>query len=105
MCDETAEMVQRAYEIGYCAGYAEGCKIREQERGKQWIKVYERRLYFITQKEMGESLLVITALLVKASDGDTTVTLLTVPISSALIFSKRMLVVNKYYWKCKGEKL
>lgn len=48
-------------------------------------------------------MLIFTALVIPLLDEDATIALLTVPMGLILIFSKEMLIVNKYYWENQRE--
>ena len=67
------------------------------------IRNKKRHLYFAIQKVLGLLLLMFTAFVVKVLEGDATVALLTVPVSCVLIFSKELLLVNKYFWSRGGS--
>lgn len=56
-----------------------------------------RQIYFIKQKFMGVLWLVLAALSVRWLDGDATVALLFSIPSLALIFSKKMWIMDDYY--------
>lgn len=61
----------------------------------------QRRWYFIKQRLYGLVLITITVLAVMMLDGDATTALFTLPLAGYLLFSKKMLIVDSYYWKTK----
>lgn len=77
------------------ADFAEQYRRRKQrERRRQ-----QRRRYFIKQRLSGIAILILTVLAIKTLDGDATIALFTVPMGLYMIFSKEMLIVNKFYWQ------
>lgn len=85
-------------EDAYETGYADGMKdIRRRYRRRQEKKA--RRLYYIKQKLWGIALLCVTVFAVRVLDGDASIALITVPLGLLCIFSKEMLIVDKYYWE------
>lgn len=82
------------------ADFTEQYRRRKQcERRRQ-----QRRWYFIKQRLSGIALLIFTVLAIKMLDGDATIALFTVPMGLYMIFSKEMLIVNKFYWQTKERK-
>ncbi|MEZ3424664.1 MAG: hypothetical protein K1W39_13300 [Lachnospiraceae bacterium] len=92
----------KEYEDSYINGYADALEDmrrwqwerRQQERERQ-----ARRWYFLKQRALGAAVLVFTVLAVWILESDATIALITVPLGLALIFSKKKLVVNDYYFE------
>lgn len=76
--------------------------IRGRERRKKAREHKKRKRYFLTQKLYGVAMLILTAVSVKLLEGDITVAFILVPMGIALITSKEMLIVNKYFWESEG---
>lgn len=64
----------------------------------------KKRAYFMKQKLMGVALLVLTVLTTVFVEGGLAVAFFTGPIGLMLIFSKRKILVNDYYFESKGHK-
>lgn len=90
--------VYKEYENSYINDYADTLedmrRWQQQERERQ-----ARRWYFFKQKALGAVLLVFTVLAVWILEGDATIALITIPLGLALIFSRKKLVVNDYYFE------
>ena len=72
---------------------------RQREQAKK-----ARRWYFIKQKAYGLAMLAVTVLAVWATEGDITIAVITVPLGLMCIFSKKMLIVDNYYFEAeKGQ--
>ena len=92
----------KEYEDSYINSYADALEDmqrwqqakRQQERERQ-----ARRWYFLKQRALGAVLLEVTVLVVWTLEGDATIALITVPLGLALVFRKKMLVVNEYYFR------
>lgn len=98
----TMRVICTNLEDAYQQGYADAMEsVRKKCRKKQEKKA--RRQYYIKQKLHGVAMLIFTALVIPLLDGDVTIALLTVPMGLILIFSKEMLIVNKYYWENQRE--
>lgn len=94
----------REYRHGYKNGYSdaiEDMRLRQRKRRQQERIRQQRRWYFIKQRLTGLFLIVFTALIVKALDGDATIALITVPLGLYLIFTKEMCIENNFYWEMK----
>ena len=92
----------KEYEDSYINGYAdalEDMRRWQQERRQQERERQARRWYFLKQRALGAAVLVFTVLAVWILEGDATIALITVPLGLALVFSKKMLVVNEYYFE------
>ena len=77
-------------------------KRAEAAAGQQAKKA--RRWYFIKQKAYGLAMLAVTVLAVWATEGDITIAVITVPLGLMCIFSKKMLIVDNYYFEAeKGQ--
>lgn len=63
----------------------------------------KRDLYFVKQKLIGVLLLVLTAVAVVGT-GDATVCLMTVPLGLFLICTKRMCIIDNYYYEVKERR-
>lgn len=63
----------------------------------------KRNLYFVKQKLIGVLLLVLTAVAVVGT-GEATVCLMTVPLGLFLIFTKRMCIIDNYYYEEKERR-
>ena len=59
--------------------------------------------YFIQQRIYGIALLILT-IAVCAFMRDATIAVITVPLGLTLIVSKRMWLINEYYWNTKERK-
>lgn len=66
---------------------------RQREQAKK-----ARRWYFIKQKAYGLSMLAVTVLAAWATEGDITIAVITVPLGLMCLFSKKMLIVDNYYF-------
>ncbi len=62
-----------------------------------------RRRYFLIQKTMGTAMLIISALVLFCLDGDGTAALITAPLGAVLLFSRKLLVMDGYYWEQERE--
>ncbi len=107
MTQAAAVQLETVYtdELGraYMAGYMDALN-NERGKRKEAKRRIERKRYFAMQKLTGIAVLVFTALAVKVLDGDATIAFLTIPLGLALLTSKEMLIVNKYYWKSEEKK-
>lgn len=70
---------------------------QEREKRRRQRERERRRNYFIQQKLYGIALLLLT-IAVCAFTGDVTIAVITVPLGLTLVVSKRMWLVNEYYW-------
>lgn len=90
----------------YKNGY-EYAKMRKRQQARENSRRQRererRRNYFIQQKLYGIALLVLTTALC-AFTGDVTIAVITVPLGLTLIVSKRMWLINEYYWSTKERK-
>ena len=68
------------------------------ERGEQMQAKKARRWYFIKQKAYGLAMLAVTVLAAWATEGDITIAVITVPLGLMCLFSKKMLIVDNYYF-------
>ena len=55
-------------------------------------------LVFIKQKAYGLAMLAVTVLAAWATEGDITIAVITVPLGLMCLFSKKMLIVDNYYF-------
>lgn len=87
---------EKEYRNGY--EYAQ-MRRRQQEREKRRRQRAQerRRNYFIQQKLYGIALLLLT-IAACAFTGDATIAVITVPLGLTLVVSKRMWLINEYYW-------
>ena len=67
-------------------------KKKEQRRQREQAKK-ARRWYFIKQKAYGLAMLAVWA-----TEGDITIAVITVPLGLMCLFSKKMLIVDNYYF-------
>lgn len=82
------------------AYYLESHRLWEhRERRRQ-----QRRWYFIKQRLNGIFLIVLTMILIKLLDGNATIALITVPLGLYLAFTKKMCIVNEFYWQTKERR-
>ena len=58
----------------------------------------EKSRYFIKQKAYGLAMLAVTVLAAWATEGDITIAVITVPLGLMCLFSKKMLIVDNYYF-------
>lgn len=79
------------YQEGYEAGYKACTKIH--------VRKMKRRNYFIKQKIIGAMILVLTIFSAALLEGDLTISFLTAPIGCMFLFSKKMILMNHYYFK------
>ena len=70
---------------------------KEQSREREQAKK-ARRWYFIKQKAYGLAMLAVTVLAAWATEGDITIAVITVPLGLMCLFSKKMLIVDNYYF-------
>lgn len=87
-----ALIVEDAYQKGYADAMADMRKKKEQRRQREQEKK-ARRWYFIKQKAYGLAMLVVWA-----TEGDITIAVITVPLGLMCLFSKKMLIVDNYYF-------
>lgn len=87
-----ALIVEDAYQKGYADAMADMRKKKEQRRQREQEKK-ARRWYFIKQKAYGLAMLVVWA-----AEGDITIAVITVPLGLMCLFSKKMLIVDNYYF-------
>lgn len=86
-----------------CRCHSRYAKEKEQRRQREQAKK-ARRWYFIKQKAYGLAMLAVTVLAVWATEGDITIAVITVPLGLMCIFSKKMLIVDNYYFEAeKGQ--
>lgn len=90
-----ALIVEDAYQRGYADAIADMRKKKEQRRQREQAKK-ARRWYFIKQKAYGLAMLAVTVLAVW---GDITIAVITVPLGLMCLFSKKMLIVDNYYFE------
>lgn len=87
-----ALIVEDAYQRGYADAIADMLKKKEQRRQREQAKK-ARRWYFIKQKAYGLAMLAVWA-----TEGDITIAVITVPLGLMCLFSKKMLIVDNYYF-------
>ena len=92
-----ALIVEDAYQRGYADAIADMRKKKEQRRQREQAKK-ARRWYFIKQKAYGLAMLAVTVLAEWATEGDITIAVITVPLGLMCLFSKKMLIVDNYYF-------
>lgn len=92
-----ALIVEDAYQRGYADAMADMRKKKEQRRQREQAKK-ARRWYFIKQKAYGLAMLAVTVLAAWATEGDITIAVITVPLGLMCLFSKKMLIVDNYYF-------
>ena len=100
-----ALIVEVAYQRGYADAIADMRKKKEQRRQRGQAKKNPlgqpkkpRRWYFIKQKAYGLAMLAVTVLAAWATEGDITIAVITVPLGLMCLFSKKMLIVDNYYF-------
>ena len=93
-----ALIVDDAYQRGYADAIAD---MRKKKRAKRQQAKKARRWYFIKQKACGLAMLAITVLAVWATESDITIAFITVPLGLMCLFSKKMLIVDNYYFEAK----
>ncbi len=76
---------------------------QEREKCRRQRERERRKNYFIQQRIYGIALLILT-IAVCAFMRDATIAVITVPLGLTLISSKRMWLVNEYYWSTKERK-
>ena len=92
-----ALILEDAYQRGYTDAVEDMRKKKRQRQ--QWEQEKKaRRWYFIKQKACGLAMLAITMLAVWATEGDITIAVITVPLGLMCLFSKKMLIVDNYYF-------
>lgn len=99
--------VYKGYEDEYSRGYLdalEDMRRRQQARKQRERERQARRWYFLKQRAAGAALVAVTAWAVWALEGDATIALITIPLALALLFSKKMLVMNDYYFETKEKR-
>lgn len=92
-----ALIVEDAYQRGYADAIADMRKKKEQRRQREQAKK-ARRWYFIKQKAYGLAMLAVTVLAAWATEGDITIAVITVPLGLMCLFSKKMMIVDDYYF-------
>lgn len=80
-----------------CRCHSRYAKEKEQRRQREQAKK-ARRWYFIKQKAYGLAMLAVTVLAAWATEGDITIAVITVPLGLMCLFSKKMLIVDNYYF-------
>lgn len=85
-------------EAVYIIGFIDGME-RIKKRNQEWREIRRRKQYFIKQRLFGLAALIIAALSARVLDGDATVAFVMVPLGLSLITSRKMLIINKYYWE------
>lgn len=81
-----------------CRCHSRYAQEKEQRRQREQAKK-ARRWYFIKQKAYGLAMLAVWA-----TEGDITIAVITVPLGLMCIFSKKMLIVDNYYFEAeKGQ--
>lgn len=76
---------------------------QEREKCRRQRERERRKNYFIQQRIYGIALLILT-IAVCAFMRDATIAVITVPLGLTLIVSKRMWLINEYYWSTKERK-
>lgn len=76
---------------------------QEREKRRRQRERERRKNYFMQQRLYGIALLILT-IAVCAFVRDATIAVITVPLGLTLIVSKRMWLVNEYYWSTKERK-
>ena len=97
----------KEYENSYINGYAdalEDMRRWQQARQQQERERQARRWYFLKQRALGAAVLVFTVLAVWILEGDATIALITVPLGLYLAFTKKMCIVNEFYWQTKERR-
>lgn len=87
---------------GYNAGYKAGIMMQKQKIRQlrtQRKAERQRALFFLKQKLVGALMLILTIGGVMASDGDITFAFFTLTIAFLLMFSKKKILIDKYYWE------
>lgn len=90
---------QKSYKSGYTAGVLESYALCRNRFAKNLEREYWRMLYFLKQKLYGFLLAIVTIFAVVVLEGDATIAVFTIPISALLIFSRKMILVNDFYWR------
>lgn len=76
---------------------------QEREKCRRQRERERRKNYFIQQRIYGIALLILT-IAVCAFMRDATIAVITVQLGLTLIVSKRMWLINEYYWNTKERK-
>lgn len=90
-----ALIVDDEYQRGYADAIADMRKKKRAERQREQAKK-ARRWYFIKQKAYGLAMLAVWA-----TEGDITIAVITVSLGLMCLFSKKMLIVDNYYFEAK----
>ncbi len=96
--------VYKEYEDSYINGYAdalEDMRSWQQARRQREQDRQAHRWYFLKQRALGAAVLVFTVLAVWILEGDATIALIMVPLGLMLIFSRKKILVNDYYFEIK----
>ena len=72
-----------------------------ERRERRERRRQQRRWYFIKQRLSGIFLIALTMFAIKLLDGDATIALITVPLGLYLTFTRKMCLVNEFYWQTK----
>lgn len=95
---------QDSYKSGYTAGALESYAMCRNQFTKNIEREYRRTLYFLKQKLYGILLIAVAILSAIVLDGDMTIGLLTVPLGLIMIFSRKLILVNDFYWEEKERR-
>lgn len=64
----------------------------------------KRQMYFVQQKLMGLAIVALAILTVVILEGDATAALIITPIGFMLIFTKKMFLMNRYFFEVQETK-
>lgn len=92
-----ALIVEDAYQRGYADAIADMRK--KKSRGGSGSRQRKPAAgIHIKQKAYGLAMLAVTVLAAWATEGDITIAVITVPLGLMCLFSKKMLIVDNYYF-------
>lgn len=78
--------------------YAVADYMRQRNRDKLKKRMrWKRHKYFFVQRLTGLVLLLLTVLGVVLTGGDATMAIITVPLGMYLVFTKEMVLINRFY--------
>lgn len=69
------------------------------------MKDNRRKKYFVKQKLLGLSLIILAIITAILTEGDITLAFILVPIGLGIIFTKEMVLMNDYYYEMKRKRV
>ena len=69
------------------------------------MKDNRRKKYFVKQKLLGLSLIILAIIAAILTEGDITLAFILVPIGLGIIFTKEMVLMNDYYYEMERKRV